>query len=220
MASHISGLLSALKQWRKAINKLGKKRDNPLTRKKRLDQAREHVLAYLAAEPVTVDMDELIQQAIAPASLSAESLRTILVKHPEPIVSIELKTIHPLAASQKDLEKVVYTFLRTPDDDKPIADSQELHAIFTQLSEVIPQEYQATNRLSRKQKKRRRRDLTLGTLHTVLGVGLLAGNTQLDLISADVSYIANASYILGGNALINSMKNLIGQLDNNGASDD
>lgn len=220
MASHISGLLSALKQWQKAINKLGKKGDSSISRKKQLDNARAQVLTHLTAEPVAEEIDELIQQAIAPDGTSAEALREILVKHSEPIVSIELKTVHPLTVSQKDLEEVVYVFLRASDKDKPLANSQELQAVFNQLSQAIPQEYKATRALSRKQKKRRRRDLTLGTLHTALGVGLLAGNTQLDLISADVSYIANASYILGGNALLNAMKNLVGHLDNTGGTNE
>ncbi|MEO1298027.1 MAG: hypothetical protein AAFW75_20060, partial [Cyanobacteria bacterium J06636_16] len=154
-----------------------------------------------------------LHRAMAPTSTTPEELRAILVKHPQPLLSIELQTVHPLTVNPEDLEEIVYVFLRSPDEDKPIADSQELRTIFTQLSEVIPQKYEATKDLSRKQKKRRRRDLTLGTLHTALGIGLLAGNTQLDIISTDVSYIANASYILGGNALLNAMKNLIGHVE-------
>lgn len=213
MASHISGLLLALKQWQKAVHRLGKKSKPSRSQATQVEATQEKVLTYLKAEPVAEEIDELIQQAIAPKSTTPEELRAILVKHPQPLLSIELQTVHPLTVNPEDLEEIVYVFLRSPDEDKPIADSQELRTIFTQLSEVIPQKYEATKDLSRKQKKRRRRDLTLGTLHTALGIGLLAGNTQLDIISTDVSYIANASYILGGNALLNAMKNLIGHVE-------
>ena len=214
MASQIAGLLLALKQWQKAVYKLGKKGKPSRSQAKQLQTTQRKVLAYLKTELVAEEIDELIQNAIAPDGTSPEELREILVKHPQPLLSIELQTVHPLTVNAEDLEEIVYVFMRSPDEDKPVADSQELHAIFTQLSQTIPQEYHATKDLSRKLKKRRRRDLTLGTLHTVLGVGLLAGNTQLDMISTDVSYIANASYILGGNALLNAMKNLIGEIDN------
>ncbi|MEO0988144.1 MAG: hypothetical protein AAFY20_21785 [Cyanobacteria bacterium J06639_14] len=213
MASHISGLLLALKQWQRAINKLGKKGKVSVSREQQLANAQQQVLAYLKSEPVAEAIDELIRQAIAPDGTSPEELRAILVKHSQPLLSIELQTVHPLSVNPEDLEAIVSVFLRSPDEDKPVADSQELGTFFTQLSQAIPREYQATKDLSRKQKKRRRRDLTLGTLHTILGVGLLAGNTQLDMISADVSYIANASYILGGNALLSAMKNLIGEVE-------
>ncbi|MGF1523144.1 MAG: hypothetical protein ACFBSF_12585 [Leptolyngbyaceae cyanobacterium] len=214
MPSHISGLLLALKQWQKAVYRLGRKDKPSHPQAKQLDAAQAKVLTYLEADPVTEEIDELIQQAIAPNSTSPEELRTILVKHSQPLLAVELQTLHPLTFNPQDLEEIVYVFLRSSDEDKPVASSQELRNIFVQLSQIIPQEYQATKELSRKQKKRRRRDLTLGALHTALGIGLLAGNTQLDMISTDVSYIANASYILGGNALLNAMKNIIGQVEN------
>lgn len=213
MAAHIEGLLVALKQWKQATNKLSKKGQPPSVRQKKMVKARKRVLTHLAIEPVEADLDELIQDALAPDSTSTQDIRKTLVKHPQPLLTLELKTVHPMAVKQKDLSKLVYLFLKTPDEAKPVASHQDVQKMFEQLSLIIPEVHEATKALSRKQKKRRRRDLTLGTLYTALGIGLLAGNSQLDLITTDVSYVANASYILGGNALLSATKNLVGELD-------
>ncbi|MBE7380050.1 MAG: hypothetical protein F6J95_001400 [Leptolyngbya sp. SIO1E4] len=206
MASDMAGLLSALKQWKKGVKKLKKKGVPAQTRTQAVEQARQAVLDYLAADPIADELDELIQRAVAPDSPSVKDVRETLVKHPHPIVAVELKTVQPLAVSHKDLETLIGTFLQTPDEEKPIASTQELKDMILHLSLVIPQEYQAATELSRKPKKRRKRDLTLGTLQTALGLGLLAGNSQLE------SAIAGYSYILGGNALILAMQNLVGTL--------
>ncbi|NER82920.1 MAG: hypothetical protein F6K42_25865 [Leptolyngbya sp. SIO1D8] len=208
MASDMAGLLRALKRWRKGIKQIRKKGHSAQEPDHKIEQAREEVLAYLSSEAIADDLDSLIQKAIAPDSTSVETIRETLIKQPEPIVAVELKTIHPLAVSQKDLEKLIGTVLKTPDKEKPIANSQELKQMMIQLSLVIPEEYKAAAVLSRKPKKRRKRDLTLGTLQTVIGLGLLAGNSQLDASAADYSYI------LGGNALILAMQNLVGLLEN------
>ena len=207
MASDISGLLLALKQWQKAVDQLRKKGTSSQEKDQTVEKARQKVLQYLETEPITHQLDALIQRAIAPESTSVEEIREILVKHPQPLVSVELRTVRPLAVSNKDLETLIETFLRTPDQEKTIANSQELKDIFGRISLAVPQQYKATIPLSRKAKKRRRRDWTLGVLHTVLGLGLLAGNTQLN------SDAANASYILGGNALVIALQNLVGSFE-------
>lgn len=206
MASDISEALLALKGWEKAVKKYRKKGFVDSEQIQKAEETRQKVLAHLSSTPVSEEIDELIQRAIAPDSTSAADVRETLVKHPEPLISVELKTVHPLAVSHKDLETVIDAFLRTPDDEKPIASSEELKDIFVKLSLIIPQEYKAATKLSRKPKKRRKRDLTLATLLTTIGVGLIIGNSQLSSPASDYSYI------LGGNALILAVQNLVGSL--------
>ncbi|MEO1094529.1 MAG: hypothetical protein AAFX01_06475 [Cyanobacteria bacterium J06638_28] len=204
MPSDIPGLLTALKKWRKSVKKLRKKGKPLETREQKVAKARQKVLKHLGAESVTDDIDEVIHHAIAPDGTPVEAVRETLIKHPVPIICTELRTIHPLAVSRKELETLIQTFLQTPDDEKPVADSEELRQIFVQLSLTIPEAYKATSELSRKQKKRRKRDLTLGTLNTAIGIGLIAGNSQLG------TNVADYSYLLGGNALMLAMRNLVG----------
>lgn len=205
--SDISELLVALREWQKSVKQLKKKGKSPQVRSQQLEKARRKVLHYLSNPAIVEEIDELIQTAIAPESPSAEDVRQTLIENPEPLVKTELQTVTPLSVKRKNFEKLTDTFLETPDNDKPVADTDDLKTIFLKLSLTIPQEYQETVQLSRKPKKRRRRDLALGTLQTVLGIGLLAGNTQVE------SFIANSSYILGGNALMQAMQNLIGRLE-------
>ncbi|MEM0981746.1 MAG: hypothetical protein AAGH78_15920 [Cyanobacteria bacterium P01_H01_bin.58] len=206
MPSDIPGLLTALKKWRKSVKKLRKKGKPLETREQKVAKARQQVLKHLGAESVTDDIDGVIHQAIAPDGTPVEAVRETLIKHPVPIIGTELRTIHPLAVSRKELETLIQEFLQTPDDEKPVADSEELRKVFVQLSLTIPEAYKATSELSRKQKKRRKRDLTLGTLNTAIGIGLIAGNSQLG------TNVADYSYLLGGNALMLAMRNIVGTL--------
>jgi ribosome-binding protein aMBF1 (putative translation factor) len=207
----ITELLVALKAWRKAVKKLRSQDGSPEEREQRLEQARQQVLACLSEDKIMAELDALIQPAIAPDSLAAEDVRERLIKDAEPLMAIEMRTIQPLAVSRKQMATLFGLFLQTPDEDQPVANSEELRAQFAQLSLLVPAAYQATKPLSRKVKKQRRRDFTLGALQTALGLGLVAGNTQIE---AD---IAQASYILGGNALLTALKHLVGQL-NSGAA--
>ncbi|MDB9526040.1 hypothetical protein PN498_08585 [Oscillatoria sp. CS-180] len=204
--SDISELLIALKEWRKSVRQLKKKGKTPQERSRQLERARRKVLAHLSKESVIEEIDDLIQSATSLDTFSAEDVRETLTEDAESLVTVELRTVHPLAVKRKALEKLTTHFMNTPDKDEPIANSDELKTIFLRLSLIIPHEYWESIPLSRKQKKRRRRDLAMGTLQTTLGIGLLAGNTQLE------SIVANSSYILGGNALMAAMQNLIGHL--------
>ena len=203
--SEIEQLLQALKDWQKAVNQLTKKKMPLSAAEAQLAQAQQAVLAHLADEAIADKLDKLIYQAIA-THHSAETVRETLIKDGASLITIELKTVHPLSVSQHDLEQLIEQFLTTPDHDKPLTNSDEVQSAFRQLSETIAQAYPATQPLSRKPKKRRRRDLAMGTLQTALGVGLLAGNTRME------PTVAGASYILGGNAMLAALANLVGRL--------
>lgn len=207
MTADISGLLIALKQWKKEVSQLRKKGESLETREAKVEKARQAVLRHLENEQIQKEVEGLIEQAIAPGSFSGKDLRNMLHRCPETLISTELQTIHHMAVSRKELNLLVNTFLQGADKAQPIDNTRQLKEDFIQLSLVIPQSYKETSTLGRKRKKRRKRDLTLGMLDTAIGIGLLVGNTQLD------SAVANASYILGGNALISALKNIVGQLD-------
>ena len=203
--SEIDQLLEALKDWQKAVNQLTKKKVPLPAAEAQLAQAQQAVLAHLADEAIADKIDKLIYKAIA-NDHSAEVVRETLIKDGASLITIELKTVHPLSVSQHELEQLIEQFLTTPDHDKPLTSSDEVQSAFQQLSEAIAQAYPATQPLSRKHNKRRRRALAMGTLQTALGVGLLAGNTQME------PTVAGASYILGGNALLVALANLVGRL--------
>lgn len=216
MAADISGMLNALKAWQKAVRRLRKKGQSLQSQEAILAQTRQSVLVFLEDAQIQAAVDALVQQAIAPSSLTAADLQNQLKRQPAPIVTTELQTLRSLAVSRKQLEQLLDQFLQLSTDtadeqaetlDCPLENTQEIKDHFLTLSVVIPQAYKEAASLSRKQKKARKRDLTLGTLNMTIGIGLLAGNTQLD------TAIANASYILGGNALITALHNLIGQVE-------
>ena len=207
MTAAIAGLLQALQEWQSAIQQFKKQGTPWLVKEHQLAQAEQRVLRALESEAVASEVEALIEAAIATESATAEDLRARFRQDADALLKIELRTVQPLAVSRKDLDKVVETFLTTPDIDQPFTSLEELKQAFFRLSATLPRQYRDSIHLSRKPKKRRRRDLSMATLQTAIGIGLVAGNTQMD------STIANSSYILGGNALMTALQNFVGQLE-------
>ncbi|NEQ43613.1 MAG: hypothetical protein F6K00_08665 [Leptolyngbya sp. SIOISBB] len=205
MASAVTELLVALRAWQKAVKQLKHQGKPPEERQQQLQVAEQQVLVQLAKKPVEAEIDDLIQTAAA-AATTAE-LRSLLRQDPAPFLSAELGSIHPMGVSHNTFNQVITEYLKTAEAERPLDGSQQILQIFTALNEAVLAEHQATIALSRKPKKQRRRDLSLGTLQTAIGIGLVAGNTQMDFT------IANSSYILGGNALLTALQNFVGRLE-------
>lgn len=207
MASEVTELLMALKGWQKAVKQLRQQGKSPQAKAQQLEQAEQKVLDCLEAATVIAEIDALIQTATTAEALDAEAVRQRLRRDPDPLLSTELQTLRPMTTSRNKLDQLAATSLKSHDRSPSLDDTEQLHQLFAVLSSTIWEEYQQSIAMSRKPKKQRRRDLTLGTLQTAVGIGLLAGNTQID------SAFANASYILGGNALITALQNLVGQVE-------
>lgn len=207
MAAEITELLIALKAWQKAVKQLKHQGKSPQEKAQQLEQAERQVLACLEAAAVTAEIDALIQTARTDQAFDAETVHQQLRRDPDTLLSTELQTLRPMTTSRTKLDQLADEYLKSRDRPHSLDDSEQLHKIFAALSSSILTEYQQSVAMSRKPKKQRRRDLTLGTLQTAVGIGLLAGNTQID------SAFASASYILGGNALITALQNLVGQFE-------
>lgn len=206
MASEVKELLVALRAWHKAVQQLKHSGMTATERQAILDAAQQQVLTQLAKPTVVAEIDALIQST-ATRPGTTDELRSRLRQDPAPFVSTELDSIHPMGVSHTTFQQVIADYLRSPDAAQPLNDSQQLLHIFTALNDAVLAEHQATIALSRKPKKRRRRDLSLGILQTAIGIGLVAGNTQMD------STVANSSYILGGNALLTALQNFVGRIE-------
>lgn len=207
MASEVKALLIALKEWQKAVQQLKHQGKSTPEKAQQLAQAERQVLACLASTTVTAEIDELMQTATTTPALDPQAVRQLLRHEPDTLLSTELQTLRPMTTSRTKLDRLVEAYLQTRDRSQPLDDPEQLHQMFAVLSATILAEYQQSVAMSRKPKKQRRRDLMLGTLQTAVGIGLLAGNTQID------SAFASASYILGGNALITALQNLVGQFE-------
>jgi ribosome-binding protein aMBF1 (putative translation factor) len=207
MASEVTELLIALKAWQKAVKQLKHQGKSTQEKMQQLEQAERQVLDCLEAAAVTTEIDALIQTATDSQALDAGTLRQRLRRDPDALLSTELQTLRPMTTSRTQLDQLVDEYLKTRDRPQPLDDPEQLHKLFAVLSSTVLAEYQQSIAMSRKPKKQRRRDLTLGTLQIAVGIGLLAGNTQID------SAFASASYILGGNALITALQNLVGQFE-------
>lgn len=203
MAAAVTELLIALKAWQKAVKQLKHPDSSLEERQQQLQAAEQEVLKQLATEAVADEINRLIQSATA-SEQATTALHSQLRQNPEGFVSKELESIHPLGVSHNTFNQVIAEYLKTPEAERPLDDNQQILKIFAALNDAVLAEHQATIALSRKPKKRRRRDLSLGTLQTAIGIGLVAGNTQMD------STIANSSYILGGNALLAALQNFVG----------
>lgn len=207
MAADIQELLVALKAWQRAIKQLNHQERSLAARRQAVTQASEVVLQALASDRVEAEIDQLIQAAAISNDFSSQQVRNQLQQNPDDLIKVELRSVRPIPVSRTKFETLTTAFLESSDSEQPLDDSEQLRQVFLTLSSTLPEAYLATTELSRKPKKRRRRDLMLSALQTVLGVGLIAGNTQIE------AAMSNASYILGGNALISALQNLVGQAE-------
>jgi coproporphyrinogen III oxidase-like Fe-S oxidoreductase len=207
MASEVTDLLVALKAWHKAVKQLNNQDQSLQARQQTLKQASQSVLHHLAADTVEAEIDALIQRAAQSSHSSAQDVRDRLQQDADTLITVELRSLRPLSVSRTQFHQGAIGDRQALHDPQGLNDTEQLQTVFLTLSSALSAEYQETAALSRKPKKRRRRDVTLCALQTLLGVGLLAGNTQFD------SGFANASYILGGNALLSALQNVVGQLD-------
>ncbi|MEM9117205.1 MAG: hypothetical protein AAGD09_04905 [Cyanobacteria bacterium P01_F01_bin.56] len=205
MASEVTELLVTLKEWQKAIQQLRHQGKTAEDRQQQLEQASKKVLQCLSDDTVEAKIEALIQEASQFCEQSAQAGHDLLKKAPETLITVELSSLHPLNVSRTQFQRGAIAPLPAPSDEPCLEDLEQVQRIFVLLSSALAQEHQATTTLSRKPKKRRRRNITLGALQTLLGIGLLAGNTQLEM------RFANASYILGGNALLSALQNLVGE---------
>ncbi len=207
MTADITDLLLALKTWQKAVKHLNRQDQSLVERQQQLEQASQQVLHYLSNDTVVAEIESLMQQANQANGPSAQAVFNALQRDPDTLISVELRSLQPLNISRTQFQKGAMPAPRAAPDAACLEDSEQVQKVFLLLSSALAEAYQATTDLSRKPKKRRRRDVTLGALQTLLGVGLLAGNTQMEIS------FANASFILGGNALLSALQNLVGQVD-------
>ncbi len=200
----IRELLRSLKQWQKAIRQLRKKGKSPAQRQQQLQKAQQAVMRALEMDTVDTQLKQLITTAASPDAANVDDLREVLIRDAQPLILVELRSVHPLPLRRKDLETIIDSFLRKSAEPAPIANTQELRDCCSKLQILMLQTVDEIAPLSRKAKKKRHRDLTQSTLHAVVGLGLLAGNTLVPHETAQYSYI------LGGNALLMAMRFLVG----------
>lgn len=198
MSPEMTALLAALREWRQAIAALKHCQDKQHW-EQQADAASQRILKHLSDPTVVEAIDGLIAAAIAPEDTTPETIRTRLLQQPTAIAAAEMRSIEALRVSHKELEQVFQAFLRRRAYQRPIPDSQTLAQQFQTLHEQIMADYRATLPLSRKLKKQRRQQLLRNVLFATLGMGLVAGNTQMQ------SETASVSYIVGGNAFLNAV---------------
>jgi len=100
---------------------------------------------------------------------------------------------------------IIEACLQASEETPFITSSDDLADLFPKLHGAIVSQISDTRQMPRKAKKRRKRDITTGATFTAIGFGLLAANTQVE------PSLGVYSYILGGNALMQAIRNLIGE---------
>jgi hypothetical protein len=206
MDSDIKQVLRTLKDWRKAYQKVKQAHPDPETAIAEFAAVHQDLINLLQQDAVAHQVEELLQQGEALAGADLEAVQQELRDRPSQIVSQEIAAARPLNLRHKDMEKVLATSL---DRDISHPDHKTYDALLSQFPKLhaeIVQQMEAARSLSRKPKKQRKRQITLGVMFTTIGIGLLAANTQGE--SPSNVY----SYILGGNALFKAIRDLVGEV--------
>lgn len=204
MGSDIRELLTALADWRKAGDRLKRATPDRPTAEEAFNQAQNRVMEILQRKSVALDLDRLIQQAHITGT-EPTTRQEELRQDRDTIATTEIETARPLNLSQKEVGQLIISYLKARFTEEMPSSSVDLLEAFLQLSDAISRQYGEVRAIPRKEKKQRKRRIATGVTFTVVGLGLLAGNTRAD--PANSVY----SYVLGGNALLQAIRDLIGE---------
>jgi hypothetical protein len=206
MSPDIKDLLAALEDWRRAYEKLETAVPSPTEAEQAVAQAYERVLTTLQKEGVLQSVNQFLQTAAPKAQSVATNLdwQQELTQASESIIATELQSVRPLQLNRKDLTKLILAYLKTPEALLEVTDGHELVTLFPKLHEEAVTQLAESRSLSRKEKKYRKRKIATGVTFTVAGFGLIASNLYVGAPTATFSYI------LGGNALFQATRDLIG----------
>ncbi|NJK27672.1 MAG: hypothetical protein HC925_02815 [Coleofasciculaceae cyanobacterium SM2_3_26] len=209
MNPDIVEFLEALGQWRKASEKLKKSVPDLPTAERTMQNARDRVMDLLQKESVASTIDKFLEEVAPQATAAREEvcdrLRQDLANSARGMISAELRATKPLDIGRKEFIDLVRAYLETPHQEQTLTNSEELIQVFPQLHQAIADRLSNTRLLPRKAKRKRKRRVETGVTMTAIGLGLIASNTQAD------SSLSVYSYLLGGNALLQAIRDLIGE---------
>ncbi len=205
MEPDIRSLLVLLHYWQQACASLERAVPNPVSAETQLATIAQHLQALLQQEDVLGAIDELIARTQPQVVANPEAVRQDLLANQEAIVAAERQAAKPLNLQREDILRTIGLSLQHHAEAKYLVSSQELLTYFVQIQQAIVEQYATARTLPRKQKKWRKRNIAAGVSLTVIGIGLVASNTPYETTPAIYSYM------LGGSALLQAMRDLIGE---------
>jgi hypothetical protein len=206
----MAALLDALHQWHRAVAVLAKGGKGRTGKEKTMLKAGRRVITLLQDPAVAEAVNQLMAETQPRLESATEQLNQELIKHREPLLSRELETIRVLHLSRRQFATLVNDYVENRHapalTNPPQIETVEMTAdYFEQLQQGILATLQAAKTMPRKPKKARKREVTRGATFAAVGLGLLAANTLLDALQT-----RSVSYILGGNALMKAIDDLLG----------
>ncbi|MEO1149094.1 MAG: hypothetical protein AAFY26_26415 [Cyanobacteria bacterium J06638_22] len=223
MEANLRVTLETLKQWEKAMIRLRNGGEDLGDRQVQVKHLSQQLIALLQHPEVATELNRLIDKARALSPEAFGQLQAELVNPARSLVESERRSLLPLMPSSREWELLMGEYRKmqvdpaidTPPKSADSASSESLKALptdtqvliqqFSQMQATLLEQLEVSREMSRKPKKRRKRRISLGILQTTLGVALLVGNTRV------FQDHPNASYILGGNSLIQAMRDLMGE---------
>jgi ribosomal protein L17 len=206
----VASVLAAIKTWQKTVDKLIKSGKKRSAKEKAIARASQEVIKKLQDPALQAAINDLMQTAQGDLDAAIAQLNQDLLQHRETLIARELESIQVLHISQKQFQHLVETYLHTR-HRQPLREAAALEdlatatAYFEQLQPALFQTLRQLNTLPRKPKKARKRELGRSSAFASVGLALLAGNTLFTFHQHQ-----SASYILGGNALLKAMQDVIG----------
>ncbi|MBE9100185.1 hypothetical protein [Vacuolonema iberomarrocanum] len=223
MEANLRVTLETLKQWEKAMIRLRNGGEDLGDRQAQVNRLSQQLITLLQHPKVATELNRLIDNARTLSPEEFDQLQTELEHPSRSLVESERRSLLPLMPSGREWERLLAEYRKmqaTQDPDTPPkpansepsdslktlpTDTQMLVQQFSQMQATLVEHLEASREMSRKPKKRRKRRISLGILQTTVGIALLVGNTRV------FQDHPNASYILGGNSLIQAMRDLMGE---------
>ncbi len=206
----VTDLLAAIETWQLAVATLVKSGRKRSAKEKAIAKASQAIIEQLQDPALQTAINELMQQAQGTLAAAIAQLNQDLLKHREPLIARELETIRALYISQKQFHRLVEAYLKNRhrpylQDAAALESLATVTAYFEQLQPTLLETVEQLRALPRKPKKARKREVGRGSAFAAMGLALLAANTLIDDRQTQAT-----SYILGGNALLKAIHDLIG----------
>ena len=205
MPDNIDLFLLRLRDLTKAHDRLSRGVPNIKSAEAVSDNALKEVLELLDSPEITEGLNELIPGARdrligAPRDFDHE----LEARRPE-LVHVEAAIVQRAGARKRDIE-YFYNLYRDVQQDREqfLTDSTDLGQSIIDLHESTKMQLADSRRISRKEKKKRKRKLGQGIASAIFGAGIIAADTQFPLLFA-------FSYGLGGGALHQALRDIVGE---------
>ena len=205
MAADLNLLMVRLRELGRAHQRLSRAVPDPARAITTADNALQRVLTLLDDPTIAGPLGELISGARDRVVGPAHDFHAEFKERRSELIKIETTITRRLGAKQEDIERLYRAYESGYERRHEFPDGIEaMKQRLVAVHEATKLHMAAARKMSRKDKKKRKRKLGQGVASAVFGTGIIAADSQLPPLFV-------FSYGLGGGALHQALRDIVGE---------